>query len=144
MKISTCACLAALAFSACHTPEEEDISECAARFATAYFNMDFDGAAGCCTPESGKWLLFRASNITRSDLEAFNAMPHDSKVTVTDIEWTNDSSAAARCTVENAVAADSLEQREGRIAAHRKILVPLVKRGKQWRVKMEAPLQSAE
>ncbi len=144
IKISACACFAALLLHACHTPEEEKISECAARFVTAYFNMDFDEAAGCCTPESEKWIAFRASNITSDDLSTFNAQPHGCSVSATDVGHISDSLAVVRCTVENAVAADSLEQREGRMATRRTWTVPLVKRNGQWMVKMEAPLQNVE
>ena len=43
-----------------------------------------------------------------------------------------------------ALAPDSLEQREGRIAPRATYLIPLQKTGKKWRVRMEGPLRNAE
>lgn len=132
------------AFTACSVPDGERISECAEGFASGYFNLDFDEAAGYCTPGSKKWLMFKASNITRQDIEAFNANPRDAGISVVDVELLDDSSARAWCVVENAVATDSLEQKHGRIVPRQKWIIPLVKRDKKWFVKMEAPLQNAD
>ena len=139
-----CICVATHLFTACQPSEDEKITECAQDFAYAYFNMNFDQADACCTQESRKWLSFRASNITERDIEAHNTQSGVVQTGIDNIRWQNDSTVLACCLTENAVAADSLEEKQGHIAQRRKWWIPLVKRNGKWRVKMEAPLQSAE
>lgn len=133
-----------MVFIACKAPEEEKAAECAERFASCYFNLDFEGASGYCTQESMKWLSFRASNITRRDIDEVNAHHLAATISVNQVELANDTSALVRCTVNNAIAADSLEQEQARMTTRQEWMIPLVKRGKRWWVRMEAPLQNAE
>lgn len=132
------------AFMSCRASDEEKISECTEDFAAGYFNLDFNAAAEHCTPESMKWLTFRGSNITSQDIEVFNAKPHATGVSVTEVKLLNDSSARVRCVVDHVVATDSIEQEQGHTVSQQQWIIPLVKRENRWLVKMEAPLQNAE
>ena len=128
------------------TNEEEEKAEAKARkFAEAYFNLHFDDAFAHCTPDSRKWLHFRATNITESDLQAMRSSLQPATVHDTEIKEFNDSTAIVRCTLYNVLAADSLEQRKGRVLPEAVFDIPLSRtQGNKWQVRMEGPLQNAE
>lgn len=137
-------CLWAALTGGCATEEEEKAMAQATEFAENYFNLRFDKAYECCTEDSREWIAFRASNITEKDLEAVRQAEEEAYVASADCERTDDSTALVRLVVREALAPDSLEQREGRIAPETAVLVPLRKEGRKWRVRMEGPLQNAE
>lgn len=136
--------LAALFAAGCVSEDEEKAVAEAKGFAEDFFNLRFDEAYAHCTPDSRKWIAFRASNITEKDLEAVRAAEEDAYVGSAHCERMDDSTALVRCVVCEGLAPDSLEQREGRIRPRATYLVPLQKTGEGWRVRMEGPLQNAE
>ena len=136
--------LAALLAAGCTSEEEEKAVAQATAFAEDYFNLRFDEAFARCTPDSRKWIAFRASNITERDLETLRAAGEDAYVGSARCERMDDSTAVVRCVVCEALAPDSLEQRKGRIASRATYLIPLQKTGKKWRVRMEGPLRNAK
>ena len=137
-------CLLIGAVSAgCMSEEEERAAAQAKKFAENYFNLHFEEAYETCTPDSRKWIAFRASNITERDLEAVRNATEEAYVSSVSCELTSDSTTLARCTVHEALTADSLEQREGRILEKAEYTIPLVKQGRRWRVRMEGPLRNA-
>ncbi len=146
-KISCAAfCLIAGAFitTGCMSEEEERAAAQAKDFAENYFNLRFEKAYETCTDDSRKWIAFRASNITERDLEAVRNAPEEAYVSSVNCKLTSDSTAIARCTVHEALAADSLEQRTGRILEKAEYAIPLVKQGRRWRVRMEGPLRNVK
>lgn len=139
-----CLLAAFILLFACRLSDEQEIMERSADFARAYFNLRFDDAAALCVPESMPWIDFRASNITLSDTEAFNALPHEAQVSVSHVEWLCDTLVQTFCTVNGFISADSIEQTAGHVVPQQTFRIPLVKRNGMWLIKMEAPLQSAE
>ena len=136
--------LASGLLTACTSEEEEKVAAQAKAFAECYFNLHFDEAFEKCTPESRKWIVFRASNLTEGDLEAVRQAEEEAYVASINCRLTTDSTATATCKVCGTLAADSLEQTEGRILDKAEFSIPLVKRGRRWLVKMEGPLRSEE
>ena len=128
----------------CQREEEEKAVRQATEFAEDYFNLRFDEAFKSCTPDSRKWIAFRASNITEKDLEAVRAAEEEAYVASARCTRMDDSTALVRLVVCEALAPDSLEQPEGRIARETAVFIPLKKEGRKWRVRMEGPLQNAE
>ncbi len=136
--------LAGLGTAGCAGEEEKQASNRAREFAEDYFNLRFDEAYESCTADSRKWIAFRASNITERDLEAVRAAAEEAYVSSAEFRQIDDSTAFVRCVVCQALAADSLEQRKGRIVPEAAYLVPLRKEGRRWLVRMEGPLRSAK
>lgn len=131
-------------FTACENKEEEKALQCAYDFSQYYFNLNFDRAYTYCTAESKKWMAFKASNITRRDMETFAHAESPALVSVSGFRKLNDSTAQVSCTVEQALDADSLEQQTSRIIPRRTYICILVRREGKWKVKMEGPLQNEE
>jgi hypothetical protein len=49
--------------------DDNQATEAAVAWGEAFFNCDFHEAEQYCTPESGRWLQFAASNTTQHDLD---------------------------------------------------------------------------
>lgn len=128
----------------CTIEEEEKAMAQATKFAENYFNLRFDKAYEYCTKDSRTWIAFRASNITERDLEAVRQAKEEAYVASADCKQMNDSTALVRLVICEALAPDSLEQQKGRIAPEMTILIPLKKEEREWRIRMEGPLQNAE
>ena len=118
---------------------DADVKEQACKFAEAYFGYDFVKARLFVTPESEKWLRFAASNVTQEDVDLLNATSEAVSVAATDCCHQNDSTARVMVTVCNAVVKDSLE-RPARVAGEAEFALMLVRRGDEYRVKMESPI----
>ena len=97
--------LAALLAAGCTSEEEEKAVAQATAFAEDYFNLRFDEAFARCTPDSRKWIAFRASNITERDLETLRAAGEDAYVGSARCERMDDSTAVVRCVVCEALLA---------------------------------------
>lgn len=131
-------------FGSCFKGDEEEKALLQARtFAVHYFNFQFDEAFLCCTPESRPWMVWKASSLTAADMEAANRTGATAQVEVSRFrrDRERDSCATVRCVVSNLLVADSLEV-PGRLQSEAVYVLPLVKRGEQWLIKMEAPLRS--
>ena len=142
------ACVAAAvlaALTACrHAPEDKEraaVAEAAEGFADKYFNYDLAGAAGLCTPESGKWIAFAASNVTQEDVDMLNAREESAECSAETVELTGDSTATAECRVENFLRPDTLG-RPAEMTGEAVYAISLVKRNGRWLVKMEGLPQS--
>ena len=110
-------------------------------FADKYFNYDLAGAAGLCTPESGKWIAFAASNVTQEDVDMLNAREESAECSAETVELTGDSTATAECRVENFLRPDTLG-RPAEMTGEAVYAISLVKRNGRWLVKMEGLPQS--
>ncbi len=142
------ACVAAAvlaALTACrHAPEDKEraaVAEAVEGFADKYFNYDLAGAAGLCTPESGKWIAFAASNVTQEDVDMLNAREEAAVCSAETVELTGDSTATAECRVENFLRPDTLG-RPAEMTGKAVYEICLVKRNGRWLVKMEGLPQS--
>lgn len=123
--------------------EHEAAKAVAEGFSEAFFNMDFDRAASYSAPESYIWIRFKASNITKKDLEVYNREQRTAESELDDLTFLNDTTATAICNMSHVLLTDSLE-RQATMAQEKSFIIPLVKRDGQWLVKMEGPLQSAK
>ncbi|MCD8318208.1 MAG: hypothetical protein LUC45_04875 [Paraprevotella sp.] len=134
----------ALFATGCTNKEEDTATARAKEFAENYFNLRFEEAFKICTQESRKWIAFYASNLTDKDFDAIRSAPEAAYVSSTDCELIADSTAVVHCVVCEALDTDSLEQSRGRIRPEATYLIPLIKKGKDWWVRMEGPLQNVK
>ena len=66
----------------CTTEETEQIEKKATAFASAYYNFRFNNALALCTPESGKWIRYQASNVRQTDIDTYNNMADSAQCTI--------------------------------------------------------------
>lgn len=121
--------------------QEYDAGKCAEEFTAAYCNYDFAEAQKHVTSDSEKWLRFMASNITQQDIDSINDT-QPATVEVEDMEI-SESMTEAKATVS--VYGWMRKHDIGSIPKMTdecQLTVAMVKEGKQWKVRMEAPLQS--
>ena len=131
--------MAAGVLSGCHdrTPDE-DPTLVADSFAEAYFNYDFSKALGYCTPESGRWIRFAASNIYAADVEALRGMASGATVEIDDVDdGDTDSTAVATVNVDGYLQRDTIG-RPGRVMGAQTYRLPLVRRDGKWQVNLTA------
>ena len=109
--------------------------EAAVAWADAYFNCDFHQAEEYATEESDKWLRFAASNTTEADLELLRE--HPAEVEMQEYYTiANDTLRVVTLTVTNALAATAPDE-DPRQDEKDTILVTVVKRDGDWKVRME-------
>lgn len=144
MKIAACLSAFVCLFAACDRSSEavkDAITQDVICFAEPYFNYQFNNAVAFCTPESRKWLVFAASNVTEADLDVLRQQAEGAEVEVSSIEITTDTTAMAGVDVSNFLLADSIG-RPARIEAEGRFILPVVLRGGRWLVRMEGLPQS--
>lgn len=127
--------------SACNINKEYTQPELIAeKFASYYFNYDFNKAFCLCTEESKQWITFHVSNITQDELDYKNQHKITSTAKVVESIYYNDSlvktTVILNKVIKKSLYNDSVFCESGRTE------VTLVKRGENWLIKMEAPLQS--
>lgn len=130
--------LAVLA-TGCHRLNPDDESqadEVLTAWAEAYFNCRYKEALRYVTPESERWLRFAASNMTEADVTLLNAQQQEATVVRSRYDSNSDSTAVAHIVVSNYLQATAIGQ-QGRMASRGEFDIPLVKRNKQWYVRME-------
>lgn len=109
-------------------------------FAEAYFNYNMPEAQKYVTPESVKWLQFASSNITQENLDALNK-EDDAEIEIEDCQETDDSTRLVSLYVSSYYTIASIENSEC-TNADGIYQLTLVKRNKEWLIKMEGLPQS--
>lgn len=123
--------------------DQELAGRCAQDFAVKVLNLQLNDAYEFCTSESKVWLSFWASSVTAEDMKLMEEHPRDCKVVVDKVNHVKgvDSLFYVTCTAYDVLITDSIGM-NGRIADEASFVIPVVKRGEGWRVKMEGPLRS--
>ena len=127
------------ALTACDetTGKGQDVTQhVVAAWADAYFNYDFRRAQKYVTPESRKWLLFAATNVTQDDVDMLRAQDEGATVTVSNYEETDDSTALVTLHVQGSIICDTIG-RPAHPSADATYTVTAVSRGGRMMVKME-------
>lgn len=122
--------------SGMQTEEVDEVANAVDSFTKHYFNLEFEASQHFCTPESNIWLSFIASNINKDDINIMNRQEGPIETETDNIEFTNDTSATATCTVKNFFKLDTLGK-PVRIIDKEKYLIDIVKRDGKWLIKME-------
>lgn len=134
--LATAACVMTLL--ACDNGEEKDIERSAGDFAAAYFNLRYARAAELSTPDSEKWIRFKASNITQADLDVYNSAQDTATCTVNGMEICGDSAIVAM-TVNNVLVMDSIGK-VANICKERDYRLILKKKEGKWAVRLSSVL----
>lgn len=130
--------LATLLIVACASKEDKVIESVAIGFGQHYFNLRFADAAKMCTPESQKWISYRATNITQSDLDVYNAQSDTAVCDIDDFEEYSDS-AKISLKVCNFLSKDSIGD-NAHICEEATFVINLKKEGSAWHVDLREPL----
>lgn len=116
---------------------ESKLESCADSFANHYFNYHFDDALRFCTPESGRWLQYAATNVHEADVEVLKTQKEGAGIVVGNIEMADDDSTAlVEIQVSNYLQMDTIGTR-GHIVQQATFRLPAVYREKQWKIRME-------
>lgn len=135
--ILLCVSVAFMSCSVGHaTDDEEDIALAADSFVYGYFNFDFSKAVRFCTPESGKWLKFRATNVLQEDIDIIKAQQEGATYAINEIKIIDDTTATVDCKVFNYLQTDTLG-RPGCMKKSGRYKFKAVKRTGKWLIKME-------
>ena len=111
-------------------------SDVAVRWAEAFFNADYVAAQQLATPESGQWLRLAASNTTQQDLDLLQSNGEGALVSQDGYQSVNDTLALVTLDVRNYVHPAAIGDSVGTLRDGA-FEVKVVKRGDEWRVKME-------
>ena len=123
---------------------EEQLLEDADSFAVNFYNWHFEQALRYCTPESGKWLRYAASNVHEADVELLRNKAEDATVEINDIDFGDDEvSAIADITVRNFLQMDSIGE-EAHLVEEADFLLPMCMENGVWKVRMASLPQSGK
>jgi hypothetical protein len=134
----TAIALAVYTITACRNADSDDIKacrSCAEQFSVDFYNLRFSEAAQWCTPESQKWLRFRATNLHEGDLQLVDSAVEEAGVRIGDFTPVDDTTYTVRCTVSNFLQPDTVGKR-GHIQSEETVTLTLVKRRGFWKVKL--------
>lgn len=130
-----------LLFTSCSeafvSEDEKNITSLADSFASHYFNYEFSKALSFCTPESEKWLRYRATNVLQEDIDTLRKQSEKAKLTVNSVKIQCDTLATIVCDVSNHLNIDTLGQ-PGRMAKDGRYKLMAVRRDDRWMIKMES------
>ena len=113
---------------------DQQAREAAGDWADAYFNCDFKDASEYVTPESKKWLLYAASNITAEELKQLQDAG-GAKVTASEgFDEANDTMRLVTLNVTNSLKSNGQGTTE--IIKDATFKVEVVKRDAGWQVRM--------
>lgn len=73
--------------ASCSYSEEKAIEQSVVGFAQNYFNLRYQKALNACTPESEKWVRFKATNITQEDVDDTTPSATQPNVTSSRLIW---------------------------------------------------------
>ena len=94
------------------------------------------------TPDSRKWIIYVASNLSDDDIEALNTKTAPAVTEITDSTYNEyDSTGIVVVAVKNYMAFDSIGV-TGHIADEQIYRIPFVRYENRWKIKMEAPLRN--
>lgn len=120
---------------------DEEIVSVVDSFALNYFNLDIPSSVKFCTPESGKWLRFHASNVSEKDFAVLRQCPEPASYKIEDVDMLCDTSAVVTCSVSGFLETNGIEE-AGTMTDNGLFRIPVVKRQGRWLVKMEGLLRN--
>lgn len=94
--------------SACSGDNKDQLESTVDSFSMAYFNWRFPAALKYCTPQSRKWLVFAASQVNESDVEALCNKQEGADCKIDDMDFSDDSTATVSVVVSNFLAMDTI------------------------------------
>ena len=113
--------------------DERQIEDTALLFAKNYFECHYHEALQMCTPESGKWLQFVASNISDSDLSVLNNSTTEPEYKISNITYIDDSTVQVKVEASNYLYTHRIE-RKAFIKEHGTYTVALKRIHGEWRI----------
>lgn len=122
----------------CSYSEEKDIEQSVVGFAQNYFNLRYQKALDACTPESEKWIRFKATNITQEDVDVYNSKRDTAECDVESIDLDGDK-ATAVVEVRQFLNCDSIGK-PATICPNAKFRFELKKQGEKWMVDVQSPI----
>lgn len=137
-KIFVALFISVLLMVSCSYSEEKAAKQSAVSFAQDYFNLRYKQALSVCTPESGKWIRFKATNTTQEDVDVYNAQQDTAECDVESIEL-NDDKAIVIVEVRKFLKNDSIGK-PSFICPKAKVEIMLKKVSQKWLVDIQTPL----
>lgn len=128
-----------MAVVSCSYSEEKAIEQSAMGFADNYFNMHYREALAFCTPESAKWVRFKASNITQENVDCFNEQTEPTRCSIESIEL-DDEQAEVEVEVQNYLNCDTIGK-PGIVCPEAKFRLSLRKANDRWLVDIQEPIK---
>lgn len=126
--------------ASCSYREEKAIEQSVVGFAQNYFNLRYQKALNACTPESEKWVRFKATNITQEDVDVYNSKRDTAECDVESIDL-DDDKATAIVEVRNFLNCDSIGK-PASICPNAKFKLELKKQGEKWMVDVQSPIKT--
>ena len=124
--------------ASCSYREEKAVEQSVVGFAQNYFNLRYQKALNACTPESEKWVRFKATNITQEDVDVYNSKRDTAECDVESIDL-DDDKATAIVEVRNFLSCDSIGK-PATICPNAKFKLELKKQGEKWMVDVQSPI----
>lgn len=124
--------------ASCSYSEEKAIEQSVVGFAQNYFNLRYQKALNACTPESEKWVRFKATNITQEDVDVYNSKRDTAECDVESIDL-DDDKATAIVEVRNFLDCDSIGK-PATICPNAKFRFELKKQDEKWMVDVQSPI----
>lgn len=124
--------------ASCSYSEEKAVEQSVVGFAQNYFNLRYQKALNTCTPESEKWVRFKATNITQEDVDVYNSKRDTAECDVESIDL-DDDKATAIVEVRNFLSSDSIGK-PATICPNAKFKLELKKQGEKWMVDVQSPI----
>lgn len=124
--------------ASCSYREEKAVEQSVVGFAQNYFNLRYQKALNVCTPESEKWVRFKATNITQEDVDVYNSKRDTAECDVESIDL-DDDKATAVVEVRNFLNCDSIGK-PATICPNAKFKLELKKQGEKWMVDVQSPI----
>lgn len=126
--------------ASCSYREEKAVEQSVVGFAQNYFNLRYQKALNACTPESEKWVRFKATNITQEDVDVYNSKRDTAECDVESIDL-DDDKATAIVEVRNFLNCDSIGK-PASICPNAKFKLELKKQGEKWMVDVQSPIKT--
>lgn len=124
--------------ASCSYREEKAVEQSVVGFVQNYFNLRYQKALNACTPESEKWVRFKATNITQEDVDVYNSKRDTAECDVESIDL-DDDKATAIVEVRNFLNCDSIGK-PATICPNAKFRFELKKQGEKWMVDVQSPI----
>ena len=124
--------------ASCSYREEKAVEQSVVGFAQNYFNLRYQKALNACTPESEKWVRFKATNITQEDVDVYNSKRDTAECDVESIDL-DDDKATAIVEVRNFLNCDSIGK-PATICPNAKFRFELKKQDEKWMVDVQSPI----
>lgn len=132
-----CMIVAAALCLSCTSSDETNIDADVKAFACSYFNFRYSDALNFCTPESEKWIKFKASNISQADIDVVNNQTDTAECEVDGIDMNDDGTATAHVEIKNFLLNDSIGK-AGVMCKSAKFSFTLFKHADHWKVHLSS------